>query len=269
MILVTPTTLVPVNLSQIVRGLGEVVTAVVLALVVIATTRAWGFEATFEREIGISLGRGFVQLLVMGSLIGFLFTVPVGATAGILLLMMVGGALIARNRASGFPSAFRVALASICLGTGTVISVMVATGVVAPTVRNLLPIGSMIVANGMKTSSLALDQFVTELETHRDEIEALLSLGVPAGRTVDDRLQHGVQSSLIPVVDSIKSLGWVWIPGLMAGMILSGTNPIYAAEYQFAVMTMIFVASALTSLVCGYLVRGYAFTDADQLRHPL
>lgn len=34
-------------------------------------------------------------------------------------------------------------------------------------------------------------------------------------------------------------------------------------------MTMIFVASALTSLVCGYLARGYAFTDADQLRHPL
>lgn len=67
-------------------------------------------------------------------------------------------------------------------------------------------------------------------------------------------------------VDSLRSLGWVWIPGLMAGIIMSGENPIYAAEYQFVVMAMIFAAAGLSSLVCSLLVEQYAFTDAQQLK---
>jgi putative ABC transport system permease protein len=75
-----------------------------------------------------------------------------------------------------------------------------------------------------------------------------------------------VRASLIPTIDSLKSLGWGWIPGLMAGMILSGTNPIYAAQYQFVVMAMIFAAAGLSSLTCSLLLGQYAFTDAKQLR---
>jgi putative ABC transport system permease protein len=51
----------------------------------------------------------------------------------------------------------------------------------------------------------------------------------------------------------------------MKGMILSGVNPIYAAEYQFVVMAMIFAASALTSLAAGLIMRGSALSPAEQL----
>ena len=74
------------------------------------------------------------------------------------------------------------------------------------------------------------------------------------------------EASLIPAIDSLRSLGIVWIPGLMAGMLLSGSRPIYAAIYQFVVLAMIFAASGLTSLVSTLLIRSQAFTDAEQLR---
>ncbi|MFW5918928.1 MAG: ABC transporter permease [Halanaeroarchaeum sp.] len=180
--------------------------------------------------------------------------------------MIGGGAWIAHDRAGEFPAAFRVAGVSLLLGAGTVIVTMTATGVIEPTVRNLLPVGSMIVANAMKTASLAFERFVGELENNREEIEAVLALGVPPTKAVDRYVERGVQASLIPVVDSLKSLGWVWIPGLMSGMVLAGENPIYAAEYQFVIMAMIFAAGGLTSLTSSFLIPEYAFTEAEQLR---
>jgi putative ABC transport system permease protein len=51
------------------------------------------------------------------------------------------------------------------------------------------------------------------------------------------------EASLIPAIDSLRSLAIVWIPGLMAGMLLSGARPAYAAIYQFVVLAMIFASS--------------------------
>jgi len=79
-------------------------------------------------------------------------------------------------------------------------------------------------------------------------------------------LDRPVRASLIPVVDAMKTLGLVYIPGMMSGMILGGANPIYAAEYQFVIMGMIFAAGGLTSMTTSLLVGKHAFTDAAQLR---
>jgi putative ABC transport system permease protein len=35
----------------------------------------------------------------------------------------------------------------------------------------------------------------------------------------------------------LKSLGLVWIPGVIAGMIVSGANSIYASIYQLGIAT--------------------------------
>jgi putative ABC transport system permease protein len=51
----------------------------------------------------------------------------------------------------------------------------------------------------------------------------------------------------------------------MAGMVLSGSSPLYAAIYQFVVLAMIFASSSLTCLIGTALVRGSAFTAAEQL----
>nr|WP_252490945.1 ABC transporter permease [Natronococcus sp. CG52] len=67
------------------------------------------------------------------------------------------------------------------------------------------------------------------------------------------------------VRDSIKSPGIVQIPGLMAGMIIAGANPIYAAQYQFVIMLMIFAAGGLTVVVNTILISRRVFTGAKRL----
>jgi len=63
----------------------------------------------------------------------------------------------------------------------------------------------------------------------------------------------------------LKSLGLVWIPGVMAGMMLSGASPVYAGIYQFIIVAMILAGSGITGLLVVLLMRGRAFSPAAQL----
>jgi len=250
--------------GQVTRGLLQVAAASALAAVVLGISYVRGIG--IERELGGAFVRGFVQVLAMGALIGLLFSIPLGFSALVLAAMVGYAAYESRKRGDGVPGGFRVSLVSLYVGAGVVIVTMVAAGAIEATVRNLVPVGGMIIANAMKTNSLALDRFKGEIESNREEIEALLAIGVPPGAAVSEYVTDSVHASLIPVVDAMRTLGLVYIPGMMAGMILGGANPIYAAEYQFVIMGMIFAAGGLTSMTTSLLVGRYAFTEAAQLR---
>jgi putative ABC transport system permease protein len=202
----------------------------------------------------------------MGLLIGVLLTVPLVWSAVILLGMVGGATWISRQRGDGLPGVTRISLLSIGVGAGTVIVLMTWAGAIEAAVRSLVPVGSMVIANAMKINGLALDRFKQEIRSNRDEIEVGLSLGGPPHAVLAERVRDSVRASLIPVVDSLKSLGWVWIPGIMAGMILAGENPIYASLYQFVIMAMIFAAGGLTSMISSLLLSREVITDAEQLR---
>ncbi|MDL5361657.1 ABC transporter permease [Halalkalicoccus sp. NIPERK01] len=248
----------------LVRGLVQVAVASVLAALVVGISHLRGL--TLERELGVALVRGLVQIVAMGSIVGLLLTVEFAWSALILLGMMVGATWISKNRGEGLPGVTRVSFFAIVTGSGLVIVTMTLAGAIEATVRNLVPVGSMIIANAMQINSLALDRFKSEIESNRAEIEVGLSLGAPPSAVISRHVETGVQASLIPVIDSLKSLGWVWIPGIMAGMILAGENPIYAALYQFVIMAMIFGAGGLTSMTSSLLIGNYVFTEAEQLK---
>jgi putative ABC transport system permease protein len=48
-------------------------------------------------------------------------------------------------------------------------------------------------------------------------------------------------------------------------MILSGSDPVYAAIYQFVIITMIFAVSGLTAAPSVLLIRSWIFSPAEQL----
>ena len=246
------------------KGLAQVAAATALAAVVLGLSYVRNLDV--ERELGGAFARGFVQVVAMGALIGVLFSIPLAFSGVVLAAMMGYAAWESRKRGDGVPQAFRVSLTAIAFGASVVIVTMVFAGAIETTVRNLVPVGGMIIANAMKTNSLALDRFKSEIESNRAEIEALLAIGVPPQAAVSEHVTESVRASLIPVVDAMRTLGLVYIPGMMAGMILGGANPIYAAEYQFVIMGMIFAAGGLTSMTTSLLVGRYAFTEAAQLR---
>lgn len=247
----------------VVKGFVQIGVAVALAAVVLGVTYVRGLG--FEREMVATTARGLVQIIAAGTVIGILLSAHLAWAGVVLTFMICAAAWISHQRGDAIPGAFRTSAAAIGFGAGTVIVAMTAAGAIETTMRDLIVIGSMVVAMAMKTNSLALDRFTGEVAANRDEIEATLSVGAAPSRAVGEYVSTSVYAALIPILDRVKSLGIVSIPGLMSGMIIAGANPIYAAQYQFVIMLMLFAAGGLTSMASMLLVSRRVFTDAKQL----
>jgi putative ABC transport system permease protein len=238
-----------------------VAAAAALAVALLARTR----DIRVERELAVALVRGIAQIAAVGSVLLVMLSGP-GWLALLALAAMIGAAAAtSARRARRVPGAFRISLQAIAAGSGSVILLMAVTGVVETTVTVIVPVGSMLIANAMNANTLALERFRAEVASHERLVEASLALGASANVSVAPYVQSSFAASLTPAIDNLRSLGIVWIPGLMTGMVLSGTPPLRAAIYQFVIIAMIFASSGLTCLVGTTLARAAAFSPAEQL----
>ncbi len=249
--------------GPVVLGLGQAAVAACLALLVVLLARRESIH--LERETLVALIRGLVQVVAVGSVLVAILKRPLWLGILILAVMIVVAAATAARRAKDVPGAFRVSLYGIGLSSGVVIALMTWAGAIGLALSSLIPVSSMLIAGAMNSGAQALDRFRADVRAHVGQIEAGLALGADPRTVVTPYAQAAIHASLIPRIDSLRSLGIVWIPGLMAGMILSGSDPIYAATYQFAVIAMIYAASGLTSVITTLLIRTRAFSPAEQL----
>ena len=249
--------------SQLYLGLAQAAVTAAAALVVVLVARRRGIHLVGEASVAMS--RGILQIVAVGSILVLLLRAPSWIGGIVLALMMVAAGQISGRRAKGMPGSFVVSTWAIACGAGSVIAVMTWLGVIDTAITSLVPVGSMVIANAMNTNGLALNRFRSDVRAHVGEIETALALGAGTQTSVAPYVQASYEASLIPALDSMRSLGIVWIPGLMAGMLLSGAAPLYASIYQFVVLAMIFTASAITSLVSAILIRTRIFTTAQQL----
>ena len=249
--------------NQLYLGLAQAGIAALAAMLVVLLARKRGIH--LERDALVAMLRGIVQIVAIGSVLVLLLRASFWISTLLLAGMVLAAGATSGRRAKGMPGAFQVSTWAIACGAGSVIALMTWLGVIDTALTSLVPVGSMLIANAMNTNALALNRFRSDVLAHAGEIESALALGAEPVASVAPYVQASFEASLIPAIDSIRSLGIVWIPGLMAGMLLSGARPVYAAVYQFVVLAMIFAASGLTSLVSTMLIRVRIFTLAQQL----
>ncbi len=249
--------------SQLSLGLAQAGVAALAALVVVLLARKR--HVHLEGETVIALVRGLVQIIAVGFLLSVLLKGPRWTSVILFAAMITAAGATSARRAKGMPGAFRISTYSIACGAGSVIALMTWLGVIDTAITALIPVGSMLIANAMNTNGLALNRFRSDVLAHVGEIESALALGADPPQSVSPYVQATFEASLIPAIDSLRSLGIVWIPGLMAGMLLSGASPLYSAIYQFVVLSMIFAASGLTSLISTVLMRAQVFSEHEQL----
>jgi putative ABC transport system permease protein len=249
--------------TQVSLGLAQAAIASLLAIVVVLLARKRNIH--LESDTAIALLRGIVQIVIVGSVLALLLKAPRWSSVFLLAGMLIAAGSISARRAKNIPGAQKVSTLAIAAGAGSVTAIMTWAGVIDTAITALIPVGSMIIANAMNTNGLALNRFRSEVLAHAGEIETALALGAAPDVTVNRYAEASMQASLIPAIDNLRSLGIVWIPGLMTGMLLSGSDPLYAAIYQFVVIAMILASSGLTSLLSTLMIRSHAFSPAEQL----
>ncbi len=249
--------------SDVSMVMAQAAGAVILCLAVVLICRR--FAVHVERETALSLVRGFVQMVFVGIVLALLLHGNELVGMVILLAMTFAAAVTASRRAQGIKDALLICFYAIAAGAGVVITGMLATDALKSDVAILVPVGSMIIANAMNACAQSIERFSADVTAHVGQIEAGLALGAEPAVTVAPYVQSAVYASLLPRLDMLKSLGLVWIPGVMAGMMVSGASPIYAGIYQFILVAMILAASGIAGLLVTLFIRKRAFSPAAQL----
>jgi putative ABC transport system permease protein len=249
--------------NELALGLAQAGVSSLLAIVLALIARRRHIHV--ESETVIALVRGLAQIVAVGFILVLMLKGPQWTSAFMLSAMVLAAGATSARRTKKIPGRFAVSFWSILLGSGSVVAIMTWAGVIDGAITSIVPVGSMIIANAMNTNALALERFRSEVESHIGEIESALALGAAPEVSVSSEVEKSFSASLIPALNNLRSLGLVWIPGLMAGMVLSGSSPLYAAIYQFVVIAMIFGSSGLTALISTSLIRQRIFTPAEQL----
>jgi putative ABC transport system permease protein len=231
-------------------GLGLLQAMVVCALALGVAWMGHVRKLRLGRETAAALLRGLGQMLAVGMVLVWLLKGAAWWSFPALAAMCAVAARMAQRRTKTAPRSYWLCLRAIGTGSAVVIAAMTLTRVIAYKAMALVPLGSMIIASSMNTCSQVLERYSSDLKLNAGRAEAALPYA-----------KNATNAALIPSLNSLRSLGIVWIPGFAAGMLLTGSDPVYTAIYQFMVIAMIYAASGVTALVAASGYEHAAFEE--------
>ena len=237
-----------------------------LILVFIAAAISYWQQIDLEKQMLIAVGRAFIQLTLIGYALNIIFDAD--NPAAILLILGVMTAVASYTsgqRGRGAPQATRVAAFAITFGAALTLGLLVGLGVFDFTAQQIIPIAGMVIGNSMNVCSLVMRRMKEEIIGRKLEIETALALGATGRQAVGPYLKTALQSGMLPIVDSTKTVGLIQLPGAMTGMILAGASPLEAVQLQMIVMYMLIGAAALTGLAAAWLSYRQFLTPEHQL----
>jgi len=179
----------------------------------------------------IASGRGLVQLLALAFVLHWIFDINSHLAQA---LLIAGFCVMAgHNSASHFDGGRKTWIAAsiglMCAALAT-LPWLAVSGAIGDDTRTLVPLGSMIAANGMNAISIMFER---------------MKSGSDVGA--------GLKTAMIPNIDTLRVVGLVHMPGIFVGMILAGSPPMAAATAQLIVLYMI-VASSFTACMVSFLL---------------
>ena len=168
--------------------------------------------------------RALVQLCAMGFIIGYVIrSNSVWMVFALMAVMLVAAVQIVMSRARGIPK-----------------------GLAGPIFLSLVI--TMLLGNTVTALAVGLSRFYESMEERRDEVDMMLALGATPWESARPSIVSSIRLGLLPTTASLASSGIVTIPGMMAGQVIAGGDPLNAAKYQFVVLDAIAALTLLLAL---------------------
>jgi putative ABC transport system permease protein len=219
-----------------------------------------------EKDLAIAALRTYVQLLALGLVLRYVFRIDSPwLVVGILAVMVVVAGWTIVRRAPDAPSGILGSSVLSMALTGFLVTLTV-TGLIIQVEpwykpQYLIPIAGMVLGNSMNGIALALERLFSDLDARSDQVLALTALGATPWEASHPSIRRALRAGLIPTINSMAAVGIVFIPGMMAGQILAGVDPLAATGYQIVVILMVAGATALGSVTAVLLTYRRRFTD--------
>lgn len=214
--------------------------------------------------------RTFAQLLVLGYVLVFVFKSGQSWLVLAFFTMMIFFAVrIIRGRIKERDVAVGIPIFVSMFGSYFLVSALVVGVIVGakPWWRPeyFLPLAGMVVGNSMTALAISLERLFSDLRARRNELEMKLCLGASAREATRGIVAEAVRAGMIPSINSMMGVGVVFIPGMTAGQVLAGADPMLAVRYQIVVMLMLVGSTALGSLLVVHLIAGRCFGKGMRL----
>ncbi|NDJ17290.1 ABC transporter permease [Myxacorys almedinensis] len=240
------------------------------ALIVINIGLSWALRLGLERQLWIASFRMVVQLLLVGLVLQWVFTLrdPLWVLFVMLLMTSMAGISAVNRTRRRYRSIYWNSFLSILLAAFTVTSLTVNGIIQAPLwydPQYFIPLLGMVLGNALTGTSLALDRFMEDLASRRDQIEALLTLGATRWEAAHNTIRDALRTGMIPTINSMMVMGIVSLPGMMTGQILAGASPSEAVRYQIVIIFAIAAGTALTTITIIVLSFYALFNSSHQL----
>ena len=240
--------------------------ALTLIFVLIPLLLSKTLRLGLEKDTIVATVRSIIQLLAVGYLLQFVFDSEHVIYIVLMILLMIGAAVENVRKKGLFIKGitWKVAVTIVCIELLTQ-GILLGLRITPPTAQYIIPLSGMVIGNAMVLSILFLNRFMSEVEAHEDEAELILSLGGTPKQAIHSQLISSIKASMIPTIESQKTMGLVQLPGMMSGQIIAGADPLQAVMFQLLVLFLLLTAASVSAAMLGYLSYPSLFNDRLQL----
>ncbi|MBP7930257.1 MAG: ABC transporter permease [Acidimicrobiia bacterium] len=237
--------------------------SVLIAAIVLARWAKLGNE----RSLAWSSLRAFVQLLVVAAALGLVIspdTPVIFAAVWAIAMAAMAGDNLAR-RSDGPPGLGWVAFFCLVVCAAGGLVPMFLSGALPFTGRSLVPLSGMLIGNSMNSSVLSARGMVRASLKERPQIEAMLALGFSGPEAIAPTVRRVVREALVPMVETTRTMGVIFLPGATVGMVLAGADALAAIQLQVSVVFLILATAIVSSLVIARWLAAKAITPDYRL----
>ncbi|CAD2076712.1 ABC transporter permease [Jeotgalicoccus meleagridis] len=239
--------------------------ALSLVFVIIPLVLTIYLKLGLEKDIIVATIRSTIQLLIVGYILTFVFEADHPIYIILMIIVMIAAATQnVIKKGSGIPGIAWIILLSMVTVEVISMGLMLSLGIIEFTPQEVIPISGMVIGNSMVLSLLFVSKFKEEIEDSDEVIELILSFGGDKKTAISTSLKSAIKTSMIPTIESQKTMGLVQLPGMMSGLIIGGADPLEAVLYQLLILFLILMTATLASIIVGYLSYPKLFNDKLQ-----
>ncbi|AGH41076.1 ABC transporter [Bifidobacterium thermophilum] len=244
---------------------------IALAMVMVASGLSWLMHLGIGKTLLWSACRALIQLCAMGLIMGYVIkSGNPWLVLALVAVMLVAAVQITLSRAKGVPKGLAGPVLLTLVITMLLMISMVTELVVRPhpwyAPQLVVPLTGMLLGNTVSALAVGLSRFYESMKERRDEVDTLLALGATRWEAARPSVISSIRLGLLPTTASLASSGIVTIPGMMAGQVIAGGDPLNAAKYQFVILASIAALTLLADTLIMVMVYRTCFTADDQYR---
>ena len=231
------------------------------------------YKANLSKDSILSTARMFAQLLFAGVYLKYIFaynSLWLNIAWVVIMTAIAGMSVVRRSELNNkmYLAIITGIVANILLN-GVIISLLVLGTEQFFSARYMIPIMGMVIGNTLNTTILGIKSFFGLMQKDIARYKYLLACGATRREALLPFKGQAFRNAFSPTIAQNAAIGLIWLPGMMTGQILGGSDPMVAIKYQVLIVVSIFAGGVLTVFITLWLANFYAFNEYDMLKQSI